>query len=86
MTEAIARRFRRFAAIEAKGHSPLYEILANGVAEDAEILAFVAHLPMEKQQPNLLLAAASGFVCRTPAGWRDFEMAFSAGPLKFAPR
>ena len=31
MTDAIARRFHRFAETEAKGNSPLYEALAHGV-------------------------------------------------------
>lgn len=62
MTDAIARRFRRFAEMEARNHSPLYEALAQGVAADQDILTFLAALPVEKQQPNLLLAAIR-FVC-----------------------
>ncbi len=57
MTDAIAAQFRRFAEKEARGHSPLYEELAMGVAGDAAILAHLADLPLPKQQPNLLLAA-----------------------------
>ncbi len=75
MTEAIAKRFRRFAETEARGHSPLYEALANGVAADAEILAFLAELPPERQQPNLLLAAVR-FVCGTPVDPDAFHAAF----------
>jgi hypothetical protein len=52
-----AENYRRFAAYEARGRSPLYEQLANGVADDPELLAFLAGLPLEKRQPNLLLAA-----------------------------
>jgi hypothetical protein len=77
MTDAIARRFRRFAELEAKGHSPLYETLANGVAADSAILEFLADLPDAKQQPNLLLAAVR-FVCGTPTGWEDFRAGFTA--------
>ena len=72
MTDAISRRFRRFAAVEVKDRSPLFELLANGVADDPKILAFLAALPVEKQQPNLLLAAAR-FVCGTPVAWLDFR-------------
>jgi hypothetical protein len=52
-----AENYRRFAAYEAVGRSPLYEQLAGGVADDPEVLAFLADLPREKRQPNLLLAA-----------------------------
>ena len=77
MTEAIARRFRQFAATEARGHSPLYDALASGVAEDADLLAFLAELPEAKQQPNLLLAATR-FVAGTAADWPDFRARFFA--------
>lgn len=53
----IAGRYRRFARIEAAGRSPLYEAMADAIAGDAAMLAFVASLPPERQQPNLLLAA-----------------------------
>ena len=77
MTDAIARRFRRFAEREARGHSPLYEALANAVAADDALLAFLAALPAAKQQPNLLFAAFR-LVCGTPAGWPDFRARFPA--------
>lgn len=74
MTEAIARRFRRFAEVEAKGHSPLYEALSLGVANDPDILCFLAELPTEKQQPNLLLAAVR-FVCGLQTSPETFRAA-----------
>jgi hypothetical protein len=74
MTEAIARRFRRFAETEARGRSPLYEALAAGIAEDPEILGFVAELPIAKQQPNLVLAAVR-FVCGVQPTPGDFRAA-----------
>ncbi|GHF76761.1 hypothetical protein FHX82_002611 [Amycolatopsis bartoniae] len=53
-----ADRYSRFAHFEAKGHSPLYQELASGVAADAEMLALLDDsLPKPKRQPNLLLAA-----------------------------
>jgi Uncharacterized protein conserved in bacteria (DUF2332) len=51
-----AEDYRRFAARQACGRSPLYEDLAKAVADDAELLAFLDELPREKRQPNLLLA------------------------------
>ena len=74
MTDAIARQFSRFAETEAKDRSPLYEMLARGVASDAGVLAFLADLPAQKQQPNLLLAAVR-FVCGTQTNWQGFRAA-----------
>jgi hypothetical protein len=49
----------RVFAREAIGRSSHYERLANDVAGDAGILAYLASLPPAKRQPNLLFAAAS---------------------------
>jgi len=68
MTDRISQRFHTFAAQEADGRSPLYAALARGVAADAPTLAFLAALPPEKQQPNLLFAALR-HVCGTPSDW-----------------
>jgi hypothetical protein len=57
VTAAIAQRYREFADLEARGVSPLYVEFAAGIAEDPELLALLATLPEEKQQPNLILAA-----------------------------
>src|SRR5215831_1437239 len=53
----ISLAYLRFAEVEARGRSSLCETLARGVAADPEIIAFLAALPKEKRQPNLLLAA-----------------------------
>jgi hypothetical protein len=55
----IAALYRRFASNEAQGRSPLYEELTNRIADDADILAFLAALPEAKRQPNLLLGAVA---------------------------
>lgn len=72
MTEPIAARYRRFAAAEAHGHSALYEAFATGVAGDAALLSFLAELPAEKQQPNLLFAAAR-LACGPAVSFADFR-------------
>jgi hypothetical protein len=54
---AIAKRYRRFAASEAHDVSPLYEQLALKIAESTALLAFLQTLPDERRQPNLFLAA-----------------------------
>jgi hypothetical protein len=53
-----AQRFREFALLEALGNSPLYHRRALDISVDAEVLALIAQLPTDKQQPNLILASA----------------------------
>ncbi|MFB7878568.1 DUF2332 domain-containing protein [Nocardia sp. NPDC056064] len=53
-----AQRFREFALREARGNSPLYHRRALDIAADPDTLALIAALPPDKQQPNLILAAA----------------------------
>jgi hypothetical protein len=79
MTERLAARYRRFAEIEAHGHSPLYEGLALGVAGDADVLAFLSGLPPDKQQPNLLFAAVR-HVAGIQADVPSFRSALLAQP------
>lgn len=68
----IAEDYRRFAARQAHGRSPLYEQLANGVADDPELLSFLADLPEEKRQPNLLLAAVR-YLAGVQPGYESFR-------------
>jgi len=68
----LSAAYRRFAADEAQGRSPLYEELARGVAADSEILDFLMTLPRQKRQPNLLFAAARSLL-GTPDGWNRFR-------------
>ena len=41
--ERKATRFRRFAEIECRGYSPLYERISLGIAEDRELLELTTH-------------------------------------------
>src|SRR3954467_14530968 len=52
----IADGYRAFVD-EAAPSSPLYARLAADVADDPDILRFLAALPVGKRQPNLLFAA-----------------------------
>jgi len=77
--ERTAEAYRRFAALEARGRSPLYESLAEGVARDRDLLAFLLTLPRPKRQPNLLFAAAR-LRLGTPSDWPDFRDRLLAEP------
>jgi hypothetical protein len=54
----VVETYRAFARREAHGRSAAYELLAESAADDAAIVDFVASLPRNKHQPNLLFAAA----------------------------
>lgn len=56
--ETTAESYRGFARLEAAGRSSDYEALAIAVANDPDVLGFLAQLPKAKRQPNLLFAAA----------------------------
>jgi hypothetical protein len=53
----ISKRYRDFAANEARGQSEIYERLALAIADTPELLTFIARLPADRRQPNLFLAA-----------------------------
>jgi len=55
--EAVARHYRGFA-VATRGQSACFEAWSRGVADDPEVLAWIATLPRGKQQPNLVFAAA----------------------------
>lgn len=57
-TEAIAIRYRSFAQQQAADSSPTFENWAQYVSHSSELLARLATLPTDKQQPNLVFAAA----------------------------
>lgn len=55
--DRLARGYRRFAEVDAAPTSPLYAAFASAVADDPELLRFVARLPSGRRHPTLLLAA-----------------------------
>jgi hypothetical protein len=69
----IAAGYRRFADVEADVVSPRYADLARAVADDPDVLAFLAALPRGKRQPNLLFAALQWLhgESAVPANLRD---------------
>ena len=56
--EDLSRRFRRFAELECRGSSPLYERLSISMARDAELLEMAARCNPTQPAPNLFLGAA----------------------------
>src|SRR6476661_2577761 len=79
----VAARYERFANVEVRGRSPLYEEIARGVATDREAIDFLLTLPTEKQQPNLLLAAVR-HLFGTPKDWSGFRERLLANPEAIA--
>lgn len=77
--DRLSKRYLRFADEEARGRSPSYEHLTRGVAGDRAALDFLATLPDEKQQPNLLLAAVRHIFGVQP-GWAQFRATLLANP------
>jgi hypothetical protein len=63
--------YTRSADEEFHGRSPLYEAISRGVASSPEILGFLAALPPDKWQPNLLFASVR-HVCGLASSWREF--------------
>jgi hypothetical protein len=72
-----AENYRRFARSEVAGKSPLYAALAEGVANDPELLAFLDRRPPRQRQPNLLLAAIR-LLSGIPADFASFKAAVLA--------
>jgi hypothetical protein len=54
---ATSVRYRRFAEVDARGYSPLYDEWCTGVSEDDEVLALLDTLPPARRQPVLFLGA-----------------------------
>lgn len=53
----LSRQFLMFAQQECQGSSPLYEHLANKIANDEDLLDIASLIPQGQPAPNLLLAA-----------------------------
>jgi hypothetical protein len=68
----LSTAYRQFAEQEAAGRSPLYATLCRGIAGEHTLLERLAVLPLEKQQPNLLLAAVK-YLFGAPRDWSQFR-------------
>ena len=74
---ASRKRYRTFAEREARGRSPLYEMLSLRIADDAAVLDFLARLPEVKQQPNLLFGAIK-YLFDAAQDWPQFQALIAA--------
>jgi hypothetical protein len=61
------RAYREFARNEARGRSPAYERLAESVADDPVLVAYIGCLPPAKRQPQLVFAAARYLLGAAPS-------------------
>jgi hypothetical protein len=77
--------YRWFSRHEAEGHSPLWAELSNRVANDEELLAFLANLPKAKRQPNLFLASYRSLF-GIPTDWTTFRSQVLASSETIAGR
>lgn len=57
LKERVAEQFRRFAVNECHGSSDLYEVLAQQIAEDEELLQLASYSQPGQPTPNLFFAA-----------------------------
>jgi len=62
----VVQAYRLFARREARGRSAAYESLAESVADDAAVVDFIASLPPDKRQPQLVFAAARYLLAAPP--------------------
>lgn len=76
--------YRQFAAEEAAGRSELYVRLGRGVADDPAVLSFLAGLPAEKRQPQLLLAAVR-YLAGVPASYAGLRAMVLGRGAELAP-
>ncbi|MEV7186219.1 DUF2332 domain-containing protein [Kitasatospora sp. NPDC093102] len=65
--------YRAFAEREARGNSPIYQELAEHVAEDEQSCALLDRLPAAKRQPNLLFGAVRHLGGPVTEGWPAFR-------------
>ncbi len=71
-TKSTAENYRRFARLEARGRSPLYQQLTEAIAGDSQVLGLLDSLPAPNRQPNLLLGVVQ-YLYGTVADYPSFR-------------
>ncbi|MBP2415333.1 DUF2332 domain-containing protein [Microlunatus capsulatus] len=74
LSSGLADRYRDFAGWAA-GSSPCFQRWADGVAGDPPVLEWIGTLPVAKQQPNLVFAAARWHGVPAPGPYRGLRQA-----------
>jgi hypothetical protein len=64
--DALAARFRHFAAVRTGAYAPLYAVLGAVIAEDQDLLTIAAHAPSGQSAPDLMLAAVHYLLAENP--------------------
>lgn len=77
VTAAIAATYQRFSRVEAAGRSWVYADLARRISRDQRCLNFLAALPADKRQPNLLFGAVQ-LLGGPTANWNGFRSVLDA--------
>lgn len=74
VTETVRERYGRFAREEAPGRSELYQLWAQGVADDAGVAEILARIPETHRQPPLVFAVTRmlGAPLSAFEMWREF--------------
>jgi hypothetical protein len=57
ITKSVSENYYDFATEHTRGRSALYEEFCLGVSQDPDVIAVVERLPLNRRQPNYLLAA-----------------------------
>lgn len=73
----LAQTYQYFAEREVAHYSPSYAEICRGIADDPPLLDLICGLPLDKRQPNLLLAAVRwlGGPVSSYAAFRAFVLA-----------
>jgi hypothetical protein len=74
--DALRKAFLLFAATQCAGHSPLYERLAIGIADDDLLLELVRSAAQSQQRPTLLFAAVHELVVQER--WHPLAMYYAS--------
>ncbi len=64
--ERLRRMFRFFGGTQCAGHSPVYESLSEGIADDDGLLSLLLGTPDEQRRPSLLFAAVNLLLSAQP--------------------
>lgn len=64
--EELGAWFKRFAEVECKGSSPLYERLCNQISQEQALIRLASHSRIGQPVPNLFLAAVHFLLLQNP--------------------